>query len=455
MFLAAAVSTDHLGDGDSSSPSHGGSSSVDSSFRTSRGIRGVPIGSSPKQRATATDAFAGETAGGTERVSMMHVVPWPVWGGPHNEALTMGLQGTHEGWRLSVVLPRDGGSAADRFRARGMNVVMVPLTRLRRTRSPRYWMLYPMNFLVDVWRLARLMRREHVDIVEGSSVSIQAAIAARLVGAVVVWRLADVSSPMMLRRVLGVLMPYLADAILVNGRATVPQYPGLCRAAGRVAVYYPMIDEAAFASPEAIPSRQPGTVVVGMVANINPDKGIDVFVEAAGLLALRPELRFILVGAEHDTHREYARQIHERVRQLGLDRCFEFTGERSDVAVLMRRMDVFVISSHHEGSTTTAIEAMASRLPVVATNVGAVGEVVADRETGFLVPPGDPVALAAAVEALVDDAQLRANFAVAGRKRFDDQFSLAVALCKRALIYRRAASRRHNRGPMGSAPSDG
>jgi Glycosyltransferase len=290
------------------------------------------------------------------------------------------------------------------------------------------------------------MRREQIELVEGSSVNIQAALAARLVGAAVVWRLADVSAPMLLRRAIGLLLPDLADVILVNGHATVPEYPGLSRAAGRVTVYYPMIDDAAFEDAQVIVPRQPGTLVIGMVANINPDKGIDVFVEAAGLLARRAELRFILVGAEHDTHREYARRIHERVRQLGIESRFEFTGERSDIASLMRGMDVFVISSNREGSTTTAIEAMASCLPIVATNVGAVGEVVADRETGLLVPPADPRAMATAVEALADDERLRTSLAVAGRKRFDGHFAVPVVLAKRALVYRRAAARGHGHG---------
>ena len=259
---------------------------------------------------------------------------------------------------------------------------------------------------------------------------------------------------MLLRRAIGLLLPDLADEILVNGHATVAEYPGLMRAAGRVTVYFPMIDDAAFEGAQGIAPHQPGTLVIGMVANINPDKGIDVFVEAAGLLARRTELEFVLVGAQHDTHREYARQIHERVRQLGIDSRFEFIGERSDIAVLMRRMDVFVISSNREGSTTTAIEAMASCLPIVATNVGAVGEVVADRETGLLVPPADPRAMATAVEALVDDEQLRTSLAVAGRKRFDGHFAVPVALAKRALVYRRAAARRHGHG-SGNASRDG
>ena len=371
-------------------------------------------------------------------IRVMHVIPWPVYGGPHNEALTLGLQAARMGWSLTVVVPRDADAAALRLQTRGIKVFRLQLTRLRRTRSAFYWLLYPLRFLIDVWRLARLMRREEVDVVEGSSVNVQAALAARLAGAGVVWRLADVSSPMILRRAVGLLVPDLADAILVNGYATLDEYPGLAKAADKVTVYYPMIDDAAFRN---LGSRinPGGTMIIGMVANINPDKGIDVFVEAAGILSRRNDLQFVLVGEEHETHREYARRCHARVGELCLQSRFEFAGRRSDVADHMRHMDVFVISSDREGSTTTAIEAMASGLPVVATNVGAVGEVVANGETGLLVPPRDPMALATAVQVLLDDKHLRARFAIEGRRRFEHHFAMTEALSTRASVYGRVA----------------
>lgn len=250
---------------------------------------------------------------------------------------------------------------------------------------------------------------------------------------------------MILRRLIGLLLPSLADEILVNGRATIAAYPGLTRAAARLTVYYPMIDDATF---QDAPIRQSPArnVRIGMVANINPDKGIDVFVEAAGLLSARRDVSFILVGEEHNTHREYAQHCYDRVRALGLQSRFQFAGGRTEVAQYMRRMDLFVISSNREGSTTTAIEAMASGLPVVATNVGAVGEVVADGQTGLLVEPKNPIALANALQVLVDDEQLRGRLAIQGRKRFENEFALPDALSGRAYVYRRALARQHARG---------
>ena len=381
----------------------------------------------------------------TRPARVMHVVPWPVYGGPHNEALLIGMNADRKGWSLTTVLPQDGRAAARRLETQGLRVVQLPMTRLRRTRSLSYWACYPANFLVDVYRLARLMGRDRILLVEGSSVNLQPAIAARISGAAVVWRVADISAPALIRRAIGLLVPFLADAVLVNGRATLPAYPGLSRAAGRLSIYYPMIDDSAFNDMVLTPRVRGTEPVVGMVANINPDKGIEVFVEAAGLLAGRREVRFILVGAEHDTHRAYARRIRERVLELGLEDRFEFAGEQSNVGGWMRRMDVFVISSHREGTTTTAIEAMASSLPVVATMVGAVGEVVADGKTGLLVPPANPSALAAAVALLLDDDAYRRRLALEGRKRFEEHFALAGALSERMAAYRRAVARMKRR----------
>ena len=128
-------------------------------------------------------------------VRMMHIIPWPVYGGPHNEAMILGVHAARHEWRLTVVLPTDAESSAIRLRNRGIGVENLPLTRLRRTRSVAYWLLYPLRFLFDVLSLLRLMKRQQVDLVESSSVNLQAALAGRLAGAAVVWRVAGCVSP--------------------------------------------------------------------------------------------------------------------------------------------------------------------------------------------------------------------------------------------------------------------
>jgi len=296
----------------------------------------------------------------------------------------------------------------------------------------------------EIYRLARLIRRERIDVVEGSSVNIQAAVAARIAGVPCVWRLVDITVPSTLRRILALVLPYLVDEILVNGHATVDAYPGLQWSRVPVTVYYPMIDEDAF-HPRSARSPKPVVHLVGTVANINPDKGIDLFVETCGRLAERTDVSFVVVGAEHETHAEYARRARERADELGVAERVAFVGEQIDVAAWMRRMDVFVVSSRREGTTTTAIEAMASGLPIVATNVGAVHEVVADRQTGYLVAPNDAGALARGIASLLDDPALRERIGSLARAEYERRFAMPGALAARLGAYRGAIRRHHGR----------
>jgi glycosyltransferase involved in cell wall biosynthesis len=115
----------------------------------------------------------------------------------------------------------------------------------------------------------------------------------------------------------------------------------------------------------------------------------------------------------------------------------ELLGERSDVPELLAAADVFVLPSRSEGLPLSVIEAMAAGLPVVASRVGGVPELVAGGETGMLVPPGDPEALAAALRALLDDAERRRALGAAGRRRAEAHFDLPAFRAAHVELYER------------------
>ncbi len=125
------------------------------------------------------------------------------------------------------------------------------------------------------------------------------------------------------------------------------------------------------------------------------------------------ELRIVGAGPELRAHRTLA-------RDLGLTDSVRFLGEMADRDAVRREYaaaDVFALPSLQEGFGIVFLEAMASRLPVVAARAGAAPEVVPDGEAGLLVPPGDPRALAEAVTRLLGDPELRARMGAAGRRR--------------------------------------
>jgi glycosyltransferase involved in cell wall biosynthesis len=117
--------------------------------------------------------------------------------------------------------------------------------------------------------------------------------------------------------------------------------------------------------------------------------------------------------------------LEAQALRLGLGAQVHFTGWRDDVPALVALGDLFVLPSLNEPFGRVLIEAMATGKAVVATAAGGVPEIVVHGETGLLVPPGDPGALAAAVRELLDDAPRGARLGAAGRRRAETVFSLA------------------------------
>jgi len=115
----------------------------------------------------------------------------------------------------------------------------------------------------------------------------------------------------------------------------------------------------------------------------------------------------------------------------------ELAGEQKDVPAQLAQADVFVLSSRSEGLPMSILEAMAAGLPVVASAVGGVPELVVDGETGLLVPPGDERALAAALARIVGDASLRTRLGAAGRARAEERFALELFRARHIELYAR------------------
>jgi glycosyltransferase involved in cell wall biosynthesis len=134
--------------------------------------------------------------------------------------------------------------------------------------------------------------------------------------------------------------------------------------------------------------------------------------------------------------------VAAELERLGLGDAARLAGERHDVPELLAEADIFVLSSRSEGLPLSILEAMRARLPVVASCVGGIPELVVDGETGLLVPPGDPSRLAAAIERLVEDPALRDRLGAAGRARLEELFDLGRCRREHLELYRRELARR-------------
>jgi glycosyltransferase involved in cell wall biosynthesis len=163
----------------------------------------------------------------------------------------------------------------------------------------------------------------------------------------------------------------------------------------------------------------PGVPVVGALAVFRPQKALEVLIEAISLLPKRlSNVRLVLAGDG-----ECRAALEAQVEALDLRGRVHFLGMRDDPDAIWRTFDVGAISSDFEGAPIAAIEAMTNGVPLVATSVGGIPELLEHDVSALLVPPRDPVAMAGALTALLDDPALRKRLADEGR-RVSQTFSL-------------------------------
>ena len=159
-------------------------------------------------------------------------------------------------------------------------------------------------------------------------------------------------------------------------------------------------------------------IVVGCVAVMRATKGHRAMVDAmATLMADRPNLHLVFVGSGNPVFE----QTKARVAELGLEQRIHLLGTRRDVPNLLAGCDLFALATEQEASGTVYVEAQASGLPVVGTDVGGVSEMFVDGETGILVPPRDGPALTEALRRLIDDPVLRKRMGAAGMRHVRDE----------------------------------
>jgi glycosyltransferase involved in cell wall biosynthesis len=174
--------------------------------------------------------------------------------------------------------------------------------------------------------------------------------------------------------------------------------------------------------------------VVGIVGRLVREKGYPELFEAArSVLQERAQTTFIAVGGQEPTKADGIAPDDPAVATLGA--AFRFLGHRDDMEDMYAAMDLLVLPSHREGFPRAPMEAAATGIPVVATDVRGCRDTVVHGATGFLVPPRDPPALTRAILTLLADDNLRATLGAAGRQLAIDRFDQRIVFQRVAEAY--------------------
>jgi glycosyltransferase involved in cell wall biosynthesis len=184
----------------------------------------------------------------------------------------------------------------------------------------------------------------------------------------------------------------------------------------------------------SLPAKPAGAPVIATVGNIRRVKGHDVFIEAAASVVTQfPQVTFNIAGDVLDP--DYFAELQALIADLNLSNHFHFVGGVANLREYLSTADIFVLPSRSEGFSNAIVEAMAASLPVIATNVGGNAEAVTNGVNGFIVPPEDPAALAAAITRLLSDPSKTQRMGAAGKKLASEKFTTDAMMHQITLAY--------------------
>ena len=177
---------------------------------------------------------------------------------------------------------------------------------------------------------------------------------------------------------------------------------------------------------------------VGTIGHLAPIKGHDVFVRAAEIvLRKRQDVRFVIVGEDKSRSGENRRAIENLIAELDLQTHVELAGWTNDVRPFLEKFDVFVSAARSEPFGLVIIEAMAARIPIIATRSEGASEIIEDDASGVLIPLENPEKLAQGILDLADNPVRCERLANAGQRRVEDNFSLEKMVSETEEFYRR------------------
>jgi len=181
---------------------------------------------------------------------------------------------------------------------------------------------------------------------------------------------------------------------------------------------------------------------VGIIGRLTPLKGHLHFIKAMAYVARSvPHLKVWVIGDAPRSKEAYKEQVHVLVKRLGLWHCTQFLGNQRDIPAVMANLDLLVLATTaHEAFGRVIIEAQASGVPVIATRVGGVVDIIEDKKTGLLVSPADPAGIAQAAIKIYKDAQFGRLLAENAYKKVKEKYSIGLMADNTLKVYKEALS---------------
>lgn len=357
-------------------------------------------------------------------MNILQILPQLNYGGVETGVIDLARYVTRHNHKSVVV--SSGGRLVDRLEAEGSKHYQLPVNE---------------RSVVSIARVAAqligIIRQERIDVVHARSwlPPVSAFIAAKKTGRAFVTTVHSHYRTFPKRVCAG-----LGDYIICPSMATAQFYESHFHLPNRtLTVVHRGIDMEAitFIDPAA---KEQDTIRIGIIGRIVPVKGQVLFLQAMSrVIATIPHCKFLIVGDLVTADQVYLRAVRRAVSDLGLSDYVEFLGLQDDVSAILSQLHVAVSASvGPESFGRAVVEAQVAGVPVVATRIGAIPEIIIDNETGLLVDIESPDAMAAAVTTIVQNPDLGSYLARNAYQRVKEKFTLEMMATKTLEVYARA-----------------
>jgi glycosyltransferase involved in cell wall biosynthesis len=306
------------------------------------------------------------------------------------------------------------------------------------------WML---NSLAFPALLIREIRRRQAEIVHVNGLyGIRAVTAAKIAGKRVVWHLVSTKYPRFLVWIWRILLSKAADVTIFVSETTSRFYVGKRSLRRSERIIFEAVDTDEFSrekvrlkdSEESRSELHIGKEerIVLFVGNLNRSKGVEILIQALSMLPRTdPQVTLVISGQAIATQVGYREFLEKKANDLNLGRRVRFAGRYPRLRELLASAEMLVVPSLAEGTPAVIMEAMSMNVPVIASRVGGIPDLVSEGRTGLLVPPGDVEALKGAIRFMLDNPEVRESMGKMARVTAIERFSKRICIQKHLDVY--------------------
>ena len=360
-------------------------------------------------------------------------------GGPLKRIKDVAQNLMHQDVETTVLFPNKNAEDFKKsLQDASVSFVETSMHRLTKAKVPL--LKYVLTFIPEVLKLISLIKKNNFDIVLcNSSWQIKGVLAAKFTKAKSIWIQNDSYQPSSIKRLFN-FVSNRADAFVFVSNRTKEFYASVNPSIldkPHVVIQSP-VDTTKF-SPKTKQeaSDKSDAINILSVGYINHNKGFDTLIKAIHEVNKKTEekVKFSIAGPAFDSQQDYYNMLLDLQKELQVENL-EFLGMRKDIPSLLNNTDIYVCSSDFEASPISVWEALASKLPVVSTDVGDVEDIFTEHKCGLVVPSKDPSKLAKSILKLIENEALRNELAIKARDSAESLFSVyAVAEKYRNFYY--------------------